>query len=146
MEKYDDFYGRGLTVVKLPRLGPGQVSPPQSLGLSALHLQREGPEQPRAAGCWWWDSGPGARANGSGSVLGLLDYLTLREECRFQDTCPGGPMWVPVLATRGSRARTAPSLTLSIPWAECTPALYSAGRSRKSSRACFSSFVKSHLC
>ena len=143
MEKYDDFYGRGLTAVKLPRLGPGQVSPPEP-GSFSLALQREGPEQLRAAGCWWWDSGPAARANGSGSLLGLIDYLALSEECRFQDTCSGGPMWVPVLATRGSRARTAPSLTLSIPWAECTPA--SAGRSRKSSRACFSSFVKSHLC
>ena len=29
-------------MVKLPRLGPGQVSPPQSLGLSALHSRGKG--------------------------------------------------------------------------------------------------------
>ena len=149
-------------MVKLLRLDPGKLA-----------LLRARVFQPWTAhskartreGCWilvvgrwaWRGRQPeqdpeAAGAGGDGSVLGLRDHLAHREDCRLQDAHQGGPTWVPVLAItwpRGVASDWLPALMLSIPRAQCPPACGGLGVQRgaeKSSRACFSSFVKSHLC
>lgn len=148
-------------MVKLLRLDPGQVGPTRSPCLSALGCTQQGPT---SEGCWvlvvgrwaWRGRQPeqdpeAAGAGGDGSVLGLRDHLAHREDCRLQDTHHGGPTWVPVLAitwARGAAPDRLPAL-MSIPRAQCPPACGGLGVRRgaeKSSGACFSSFVKSHLC
>ena len=137
-------------MVKLPRLGPGQVSPPQSLGLSALMAEgrawtTEGSWM-LVVGHWAWRSSQGKgewfcvgaqRPRGSQGRMQVPRHLSWRAHVG------------PSLGNKGEQSQdsTLPDFVHSL--GPVSPSLWQAWRavrSRKSSRACFSSFVKSHLC